>query len=63
MTDYLTNFCKNGDPNGARRMSTWAPASETEKRVQTMGKNEPRMAKAPMLRMIKTMFTNKAVGE
>ena len=34
-----------------------------EKRVMTLGEGDPRMAKAPLLKMIKTMLTNKAVGE
>ena len=63
MTDYLTNFCKTGDPNGARPLPTWAPASQSDKRVLVLGEHDPRMAKPSMLNMIKTMLTNKAVGE
>ena len=63
MTDYLTNFCKTGDPNGKKPLPAWSPASQNEKRVMTLGEGDPRMAKAPMLKMIKTMLTNKAVGE
>ena len=63
MTDYLTNFCKTGDPNGPAPVPTWVPASKTEKRVMTLGEGEVRMEKTPLLKMIKTMLTNKAVGE
>ena len=63
MTDYLTNFCKTGDPNGKKPLPAWSPASSAEKRVMTLGEGDPRMAKAPLLKMIKTMLTNKAVGE
>ena len=63
MTDYLVGFCKNGDPNGAGTLPFWSPASGSEKRVMTLGEGDPRMAKAPLLKMIKTMLTNKAVGE
>ena len=63
MTDYLTNFCKTGDPNGKKPLPAWSPASGNEKRVMTLGEGDPRMAKAPLLKMIKTMLTNKAVGE
>ena len=63
MTDCLTNFCKTGDPNGPAPVPTWAPASKTEKRVMTLGEGEVRMEKTPLLKMIKTMLTNKAVGE
>ena len=63
MTDYLTNFCKTGDPNGPAPVPTWAPASKNEKRVMTLGEGEPRMEKTPLLKMVKTMLTNKAVGE
>ena len=63
MTDYLTNFCKTGDPNDKKPLPAWSPASQNEKRVMTLGEGDPRMAKAPLLKMIKTMLTNKAVGE
>ena len=63
MTDYLTNFCKTGDPNGPAPVPTWAPASKNEKRVMTLGEGEIRMEKTPLLKMVKTMLTNKAVGE
>ena len=63
MTDYLTNFCKTGDPNGPAPVPTWAPASKNEKRVMTLGEQDSAMAKPPLLKMVKTMLTNKAVGE
>ena len=63
MTDYLTNFCKTGDPNGPAPVPTWAVASKNEKRVMTLGEGEVRMEKPPLLKMVKTMLTNKAVGE
>ena len=59
MTDYLTNFCKYGDPNGAG-LAAWIPAG---KRVLCLGEEKTHMGKASMAKLIYTMATNKAVGE
>ena len=62
MTDYLTNFCKYGDPNGAD-LTDWVPGKKKEKRVLRLGEGETRMGRVQMAKLIKTMLTNKAVGE
>lgn len=63
MTDYLTNFCKTGDPNKAAVLPTWVASDTNQKRVMCFGEGELRMEKPGMCKLIKTMLTNKAVGE
>jgi len=62
MTDYLTNFCRFGDPNGSG-LTAWLPMSKGQKKVLCLGEAECHMGKADMLKLTKTMLTNKAVGE
>ncbi len=62
MTDYLTNFCKYGDPNGAG-LTAWLPAGKKQGKVLRLGEADTHMGKADMLKLVKTMLTNKAVGE
>ena len=59
MVDYLTNFCKNGDPNG-KTLPHWENAG---KKSLHLGEGETKMAKPNMLKLAWTMLTNKAVGE
>ena len=62
MTDYLTNFCKFGDPNGAG-LTAWLPMSKGQNKVLRLGEKDTHMGKAEMAKLVKTMLTNKAVGE
>ena len=62
MTDYLTNFCKFGDPNGAG-LTAWLPIGKGQSKVLRLGEGDTHMGKAEMVKLIKTMLTNKAVGE
>ena len=62
MAEYLCNFAKTGDPNGAG-LPKWLPASSARKQVLCMGEGDTRMGKASMLKLLMTMLTNKAVGE
>ena len=62
MTDYLTNFCKYGDPNGAG-LTAWLPMGKGQKKVLRLGEAQTHMGKADLLKLTKTMLTNKAVGE
>ena len=62
MTDYLCNFCKFGDPNGAG-LHAWYPMGKGQKKVLCLGESDPHMASPSMVKLIKTMLTNKAVGE
>ena len=62
MTDYLTNFCKFGDPNGSGR-TAWLPVRKGQSKALCLGEQDTRMASPSMLKMVKTMLTNKAVGE
>ena len=59
MVGYLLNFCKYGDPNGAG-LTAWIPGG---KKVLCLGEAPTHMGKASMAKLIKTMVTNKAVGE
>lgn len=62
MTDYLTNFCKYGDPNGAG-LTAWLPSSKNQGKVLCLGEEDTHMGKADMLKLTKTLLTNKTVGE
>ena len=62
MIDYLVNFCKFGDPNGAG-LPAWLPVSGNQSKSIRFGEGNIRMEQPGMLKMVKTMFTNKAVGE
>lgn len=62
MTDYLVNFCKYGDPNGAG-LTAWVPVSGNQGKVLMLGEADTHMGNPSLLKMTKTMLTNKAVGE
>jgi carboxylesterase type B len=62
MVDYLCHFVRNGNPNG-EGLPAWQPTTPTQKQVLTLGEQPTAMKKAPMWKMIRTMLTNKAVGE
>ena len=63
MTDYLCNFCRTGDPNKAAELPTWIASDKSQKRILCLGEKPTGMRKAPMLKMIHSALTNKAVGE
>ena len=62
MVDYLSNFVKTGNPNGAS-LPQWVASGKGQKQVMRFGNGKPAMGKPNMLKMIHTMLTNKAVGE
>lgn len=62
MVEYLCNFAKSGDPN-SDSLPVWVPSSKKQKKVMMLGEGETNMGKPSTLKMIKTMLTNKAVGE
>ena len=62
MTDYLCNFVKTGNPNG-QGLNQWVASDKGQKQVMGLDGEKPAMTKPSMLKMIKTMLTNKAVGE
>jgi para-nitrobenzyl esterase len=63
MVRYLCNFAKTGDPNLGEEVSPWTRAQAAGKKVLCMGESTAAMRKIPMLKLIGTMLTNKAVGE
>ena len=63
MVRCLCNFAKNGDPNQGEKVSAWTPAQAAGKKVLCMGQQPGTMQKVSMLKLVKTMLTNKAVGE
>ena len=75
MVAYLMSFVKTGNPNQGTGcngncatcvshsgLPVWEPVN-ISKKVMRFGEDETRMGKASMLKLIKTMLTNKAVGE
>ncbi len=63
MIAYLCSFVRTGDPNAGGDQPVWLPTDEKNSRVMIIGEQDARMGKPSMLSMIKTMLTNKAVGE
>ena len=63
MVRYLCNFVKTGDPNKAAQLPTWVASGKGQSRVLCLGQKDTHMGRPSMLKMVKTMLTNKAVGE
>ena len=59
MTDYLTNFAKTGNPNGAD-LPTWDPAG---KKALHIGEAETGMRKVNKMKLWYNMFAKKSSGE
>ena len=62
MTDYLCNFARTGNPNCAEHPE-WVASGEGQNKVLHLGEKKTHMARTSFLKMLKTMLTNKAVGE
>lgn len=62
MVDYLTNFAKTGNPNGAG-LPEWVPNAEGRNEVLRIGEGETRMGDVDMARLTEIMKTNRAEGE
>ena len=60
MSDYLVNFVKTGNPNGAN-LPKWESAQDSKKAL-FMGENEPKMSNPSSIKLWHTMITNKNVG-
>ena len=63
MVCYLCNFAAAGNPNDPTDLPEWVASDKSQKRVLILGEKPTQMAKPNLLKMIKTMLTNKAVGE
>ncbi|MCD8341845.1 MAG: carboxylesterase family protein [Clostridiales bacterium] len=62
MTDYLTNFAKTGDPNGAG-LTQWLPIQKGQSKVLRLGQGVTHMGGVNMAKLTHTMMTKPAVGE
>lgn len=62
MINYLCNFARTGDPNG-QGLPCWTASTPKQKQVLMLGESDTAMGKPSMVKMIRTMLTNKAVGE
>ncbi|MCD8368442.1 MAG: carboxylesterase family protein, partial [Clostridiales bacterium] len=62
MTDYLTNFAKTGDPNGAG-LTQWLPIQKGQSKVLRLGQGVSHMGGVNMAKLTHTMMTKPAVGE
>ena len=62
MVDYLCNFVKTGDPNGNGHPH-WQPSGKEQKQLLCLGEGQTRMDQPSNWTLVKTMLTNKAVGE
>ena len=63
MTSYLCNFVKTGNPNKGGELPTWVASDKRQTRVMRFGEKPTAMGRASMLKLVRTMLTNKAVGE
>ena len=63
MVSYLCNFVKTGNPNKGGQLPTWIASDKNQKRVLRLGEKPTHMGKASMAKLVKTLLTNKAVGE
>ena len=63
MVSYLCNFVTTGNPNKGGELPTWIASGKGQNRVLLFSDKATAMGKPNMLKMIYTMFTNKAVGE
>lgn len=62
MVSFLCRFASTGNPNEEGK-TEWMASAPNQPRVLMIGETEGHMAKPSLFRMIKTMLTNKAVGE
>ena len=63
MVSYLCNFVRCGNPNKIQALPTWIASGTGQNKVLVLGEKKTGMRKPGRLKMIKTMLTNKAVGE
>ena len=63
MIAYLCNFVRTGNPNKSGQLPTWIASDKTQKRVLRLGEKKTHMCSPSTMKMVKTMLTNKAVGE
>ncbi len=62
MVEALCSFAKTGNPNRSYK-DLWQPVTSKNDDIMLWGERMPHMGKPSKLKLWKTMFTNKAVGE
>ena len=62
MSTALCNFAKTGNPNG-NGLVQWNPVTSNDVPVLRWGEKETFVGKPSSFKLLKTMLTNKAVGE
>ena len=62
MVEYLCNFAATGNPNGSG-LAEWKETGKGQKQVMMMGEEASHMGIPPLMKLIRIMLTNKAVGE
>jgi len=62
MVQYLCSFAADGDPNESG-LARWNPTGKGQKQVMMAGEEASRMGNPPLMKLIRIMLANKAVGE
>ena len=62
MVQYLCSFAADGDPNESG-LARWNPTGKGQKQVMMVGEEASRMGNPPLMKLIRIMLANKAVGE
>ena len=62
MIKYITNFVKNGNPNGLD-LPVWNPVNKKDNKVMHFGNGDILMKKVNKSKLIINMLTKKQVGE
>jgi carboxylesterase type B len=63
MVAYLCNFVRTGNPNKSGQLPTWIASDTRQKRVLILGEKDTAMGRPSFLKMVRTMLSNKLVGE
>ena len=62
MSTALCNFAKNGNPNGSD-LPEWKSVTSNHQPIMMWGEKQTHLGKPSNFKLLKTMLTNKAVGE
>ena len=62
MVDYISNFVKNGNPNGPG-LTEWLPMEKGQNLVMRFGDEDMHMGGVSLAKLTRTMLTKPSVGE